>query len=129
MSNEAASSPAVRSPCPRSRRISRRVGSDNALKTWFSAIMPVHSHGRGDYLDRCLILSRPAIRVNAPRRAGRSRLLELDPARARGGRDVGEEVADEGLGPVRDEEGPEVVRADEAPGDPVVEQRDQRIEV
>ena len=30
-----ASSPAVRSPCDRSRKISRRVGSDNALKTSF----------------------------------------------------------------------------------------------
>src|SRR5271157_3446869 len=64
MSNEADSSPAGRSPCPSNRMISRRVGSDNALNTWFSAIIRVHPHRQSDYLDCCLIISSTGSPVN-----------------------------------------------------------------
>src|SRR5262245_36783243 len=48
MSKDDASSPAVRSPPESSRRISRRVGSDNALKTAFTRMVSHPFAGTGD---------------------------------------------------------------------------------
>src|SRR5271157_3366219 len=127
MSNEADSSPAVRSPWLSNRMISRRVGSDNALNTWFRAIIRVHSHGQRDYLDRCLIISSSGFPVNGG--SGPSGFLELDPARASSGRHVGEEIADERVWVVGDDEGMERTGSDELLGDSVLEECGQRVEV
>ena len=109
MSNDDASSPAVRSPCPSSRRISRRVGSDNALNTSFSAIM-TSPFARAERLFRSLSNYRLVWFPGQWRERHSSRLLELDPARADSGRHVGEEIADERVWIVGDDEGVERTR-------------------